>query len=320
MLEQYLSSPDRDQQDRIDDLLESFQTGQNVWNKELGEKDKVGRELLSRIEQRILEKEPTRKLVLPGVLRVAASIAIILSAALGFWLLNNPDREAEEIAAVTKITEYGQKLNMTLSDGTFVKLNSGSRLTFPERFTADSRTVDLTGEAYFEVTPNSEMPFVVRSGEVTTTVLGTRFNVNTFVPEKIRVTVAEGKVKVYGLPKNSANAGLSEVILNAKDQALYNISTGELTQRVVNIDRVLAWKDGKMIFEDATLSEVATRLEKWYGVEIEFADKSLEICTLYNQFQDQSLVEVLDELKLIAKIDYLIEEGNRVIISGEGCN
>jgi len=120
--------------------------------------------------------------------------------------------EVPEINWQTKTVPNGQKLSLTLWDGTVVKVNSGSTISFPEEFSDSLREVHLEGEAFFEVNRDILRPFIIKSGNVETVVLGTSFNVNAYPnQEQIKVAVAEGKVKVVG--SNEANGEESEVII-----------------------------------------------------------------------------------------------------------
>ncbi len=110
------------------------------------------------------------------LLRIAASVIIIIGIGLGGYL-TKMDAPVAKIAWMEKATEKGQRATITLMDGTKVYLNANSKVSFPERFSADKREVKLEGEAFFEVARNVERPFIIQSGDLTTTVLGTYLNI-----------------------------------------------------------------------------------------------------------------------------------------------
>lgn len=164
----------------------------------------------------------------------------------------------------TLSTPRGGQYQITLPDGTAVWLNAASKLVFPTAFTGKDRVVKLTGEAYFEVAANERQPFIVMANEMEVSVLGTHFNVKAYGDESFaKTTLLEGKVKV--------GVNNKHVLLKPGQQAKMN-NAGAMNVIAVNVDDVVAWKNGTFSFDDVTIAEVLQQLARWYDVEIVYPD------------------------------------------------
>lgn len=159
----------------------------------------------------------------------------------------------------------GGQYQLQLPDGTKIWLNSLTTLKFPTRFTGNERKVTVTGEAYFEVAKNKKMPFVVEvPGKQNITVLGTHFNVAAYIDEnEVRTTLAEGSVKVDELSGTH-----QQVILKPGQQAI--VIAGQVIQKDsdVNLDQVIAWKNGFFSFDKTNISDIARQFSRWYGATV----------------------------------------------------
>lgn len=168
----------------------------------------------------------------------------------------------------TVSTPKGGQFHIVLPDGTGVWLNAASSLRFPTAFTGKQRNVEITGEVYFEVAHNRQMPFVVKNGATEITVLGTHFNVMAYDDEKImRTTLLEGAVKV--------TRGGREALLAPGQQARISTATGSV--RVVNdvdTEKELSWKNGYFQFEDESLESIMRQVSRWYDVEVRYEGNS----------------------------------------------
>ncbi|HMJ48171.1 MAG TPA: FecR domain-containing protein [Ferruginibacter sp.] len=170
-------------------------------------------------------------------------------------------------------------IDMQLSDGSHVWLNAGSSVTYPVAFIGKERNVSISGEAYFEVARNTAMPFKVTKGEMAVTVLGTHFNVNAYDDEaNIKVTLLEGSVRINALaPTPSERAG-GEVVLKPGHQAQVSNQANQKIKQItvqtnVDLDEVMAWKNGVFKFKDASIELLMRQVEKWYDVEIVYEGK-----------------------------------------------
>ena len=247
-------------------------------------------------------------------LRVAAAVAILFGAAFLMYRYQGQTMPAGEVSMVEKINPYGIKSTFRLSDGSLVKLNAGSQLRFPKRFSDTERTVYLEGEAYFDVVRDESKPFKVVSEKLTTEVLGTSFAVRAF-PEagEALVVVTTGKVKV-----SSGTEGASPVVLRPLEKVVYHKQSATMTKSNAEGGRELAWKDDVLLFEETPLGEVSRMLEQWYGVEVRLDNADLENCTFTGRFKNESLNHVLEAVRY--SVDITIKRTENLInMSGKGC-
>ncbi|GLU45594.1 FecR family protein [Allomuricauda sp. NBRC 101325] len=268
------------------------------------QKAKIARSILGSI-QHVKKSNPVLRWT-----KVAASIALLIGIGYATFLSTKQEIPSEPIVEITKTTEWGQKLNITLSDGSQIRLNAGSSLKYPSKFDGDERIVELTGEAFFDVTKKPEKPFIIKSGEVETTVLGTSFNVNTY-PEndEIAVTVATGMVKVASQE--------NEVYLLPNEQGVFNKSSKNMTKQQVDISYALHWKDGILHFEDTDLNQVLERLEKWYGVSFQMENKQIGNCHITATFINQNLTEVMESIVFTKKgLKYQFLNDKTILLKG----
>lgn len=159
-------------------------------------------------------------------------------------------------------TPRGGQYKLTLPDGTRVWMNASSSITYPASFTGNKRVVSVTGELYFEVAKNAAQPFIVDVNEESSIeVLGTSFNINAYDNESSsKTTLIEGKVSV--------RKGDQSNILQPGQQA--RIGNAITIAPKVDIDQILAWKNGHFNFEDMPLSEIMRQLERWYDIEVRY--------------------------------------------------
>ncbi len=209
---------------------------------------------------------------------------------------------------IKKTVGRGQKLTVTFQDGTKVKLNSESILTYPEEFSADAREVTLVGEAYFEVAHNEKWPFVVKTRNAEIQVLGTSFNVNAQDDQaSTKVALVKGKVKVSSDVSNTAAIYLKPLEMAVVDDE-QKISVEEFDP-----EKVTAWKDNKINFERASFDEVESVLERWFNVTFVYDQKPVFTGGYTGTFEDQSLENILVGMGT-GKFDHKIE-GNYVYIT-----
>ena len=213
-----------------------------------------------------------------------------------------------------KATQKGQRATITLMDGTKVYLNANSKISFPEQFSADKREVKLEGEAFFEVARDVKKPFIIQSGELITTVLGTSFNIRSFANEPQAVSVATGKVKVNA---SDNNGHTEELFLTPNQQAYYD---GELCKNDIDIRQAIAWKDKIIQFDDISLAEATVVLENWFGVSIQIEGENIKQCKISGQYIDEDLTNVMESFRHILGIKYQFTDARNLIIEGKGCN
>jgi len=198
---------------------------------------------------------------------------------------------------------YGTRSALKLADGSRVWLNSGSSLTYPDKFVNHKRIVKLKGEAYFEVHSDVSRPFIVETKSMSVTATGTKFNVQAFDKvNQIEVSLASGKVLVKKLSDENNRNSITNLVPN--QHLKYDTKTDQKEIDNENVYRYIAWKDGKLIFRNESLSEIALKISQLYNVEIIVQGKGLEDYKFRATFQDESLEEILKLLKLTSPIDY----------------
>ncbi|MDR2497752.1 MAG: FecR domain-containing protein [Tannerellaceae bacterium] len=237
--------------------------------------------------------------------RIAAMLLLPLligTSVLG-WLYVKQSREiAENVPYYTVKSAPGLVSQISLPDGTQVWLNTGSSLRYPARFSSAERLVELEGEAYFAVEADSRHPFTVAVGkDVRVSAHGTRFNVSSGETEmSVEATLESGSIDV--------SLGNRSLRLHPNRMATVDLRSRKLVSRSINAWEKTAWKDGRLIFRDAGMEEVAGKLSKKYNVDIEFASADLLRHRFWASFTTESVTQILDYMKLAAPIDWSYSE------------
>jgi len=186
-------------------------------------------------------------------------------------------------------TPRGGKFQLVLSDGSKVWLNAASSLTYPTTFAGKERSVQLRGEAYFEIAPNAAKPFKVNHEDLQIEVLGTSFNVNAYKDEQtVKTTLLEGRVKVH----NADQAVLLSPGQQArsKEKEPFSVATADL-------EEVVAWKNGLFRFNESTIEEVMRQISRWYDVEVVYEGsipKDLFRGEIYRNVNVSAVLKVLE--------------------------
>jgi transmembrane sensor len=198
---------------------------------------------------------------------------------------------------------FGTRTSLKLADGTLVWLNSGSSLKYPDKFIGEKREVILRGEAYFEVTTNPDMPFIVKSTNLNIKATGTRFNVLDYSSDiKSEVTLVSGKVFVSECDTTGSGKLISE--LNPNQHMVYNDQTKSFKVDNEETYKYYSWKDGKLIFRNEPLSEVVKKIGQVFNVDIELRGVELQDYRYRATFEDESLSEILKLLEISSPIKY----------------
>lgn len=164
----------------------------------------------------------------------------------------------------------GGEYQLVLSDGSKIWLNSDTKLRFPDRFNGNQRVVYLEGEAYFEVAPNTQMPFIVSVRNMKVEVLGTKFDVKAYKEDRmIYTTLLSGCVETSNLQSGQS------VILHPNEQCLFDATKQQMKKRFVDAATSIGWKDGRFIFENEPLEEIMKQLCRWYNVEVTYQSPEL---------------------------------------------
>ena len=187
-------------------------------------------------------------------------------------LLRYSSHDSIGMANVNKNNELiipkGGEYQVVLADGTKVWLNSASRLIYPQSFMGKERRVVLSGEAFFDVTHDAERPFIVETSRMNVKVLGTRFNVNDYDDnEEVSTTLVNGSVEII--------SGDQQAFRLVPGEQAYG-KENELEKREVNVRLYTSWIDGKFLFNNTELEEIAKQISRWYDVEIFFSSESVK--------------------------------------------
>ncbi|MCY4780009.1 DUF4974 domain-containing protein [Sphingobacterium sp. UT-1RO-CII-1] len=203
-------------------------------------------------------------------------------------------------------TVNGETYRVRLPDGTSVWVNTGSSLTFPLAFATNERKVHLTGEAYFEVAPDTKAPFKVLTDYQTIEVLGTHFNVSAYTDEAVvETTLLEGKVKV-------AHAG-ENALLHVGQQARSVKDRPGIRVRNADLEAVMSWKNGYFRFRNDNIKTVMQQIARWYDVDVVFTGRVTDEKFNGTIERTKSIHEVLGMLEATKVLRFKIE-GRRLTV------
>jgi ferric-dicitrate binding protein FerR (iron transport regulator) len=263
---------------------------------------KVSRETVHKKVETFRQKSVSLRL-----LRIAAIFVLLLAGGYGvLFMMNRLGLPESQLFAYS--SKEGTK-KYILRDGSEVWLNSNSTISIRNDFNIKNRTISLDGEAYFEIAPDKDLPFIISAGGTFTEVVGTSFNIKANHTDKnIRVTVFSGKVTFYVAGENNSSKHLL-----AGDRGVYNTESRQIWKEVkFNSTNDLAWKTGRILFKDASLSEVCEVISDFYKVKVLADPQIAEIKNFTGSFQQASLDEVLEIIELTLDIDF-VKKGNRIV-------
>lgn len=268
-----------------------------------------------------LTKSPASSLRFNMPLRVAASLILIATFTFLFYRFGGNIMAAfSPVEQMAVSTGPGTLERIVLPDGSIVWLNASSRLSFPERF-GSTREVLLEGEAFFKVKENKKKPFIIRTGNFFTTVLGTSFNIKAYREDRqIRVSVATGKVSVS--VADSVSEAFELAKLTRDQQITYFPETNSFLKERVLPDHFKGWINGQLVFKKTDVMEVASTLARWYNrrIEVSGAVPGAE-CTFTANFKTgTTLVDVLETLSITQKMTYSMNEDGKVVIHVGKCS
>jgi ferric-dicitrate binding protein FerR (iron transport regulator) len=246
------------------------------------------------------------------IFKVAAVILIFLSVIfIQYRILKNSfkDSSSSITSPVTKENPEGQKTKTYLPDGSIVWLNGGSKISYSPLFNDSVRFVELEGEAFFEVAENKQLPFVVRSGDLETTALGTSFNINAYPDnEAVRVSLVSGKVEIENIGKQHIRT-----VLNPGYELLYMKDLNEFMEQSFDPKEVMGWKNGILIFKSADYKEFTYRLEKWYGIDIITNGNPPEDFILTTSYDNENLKNIMMNIQFSQGFDFEIQNDKLII-------
>lgn len=249
-----------------------------------------------------------------------AAASVVLLIGLGYFLVNrkNDERKALGVALETRVSGDHGVVSVTLPDGSHVWLNKNSRIRYPKAFEGDQRQVYLEGEAFFDVVPNPERPFIVKSDKLSTRVLGTSFDVRAYKGEETAsVSVATGKVEVSKEIDKGDPIRITQ--LTPQQELVINTEKDETYIDIVSTYDIGAWRKDQLVFRNNTYREVVARLEEHYEVKIEVTGNELNNCRVMASFNEgATLKDVLKLLSISNAFKYKVD-GDQVTIRGGVC-
>lgn len=274
--------------------------------------DEIYSEILLKIEQRtppfIYSEQRRSRIEFYKYFRIAASVVLLLLSVFTIdYFMDKP--KPAQVADIVLAAEQGKKLRVSLPDGSRVILNSESELKYPETFSGSNRVVFLSGEAYFEVFQDKEKPFIVKTENVSATALGTAFNVKSLRSSReVVVSLTEGSVLVNR--KESVSGYDQNYTLNPGEQITLNLKDQKIEISRFNYKRSVGWKEGYLIFIDADIEELKSRLERWYGVQITFKNKPDKNWKFTSEYNNETLENVLKGIQYLKDIEYTVDSKN----------
>nr|WP_319509991.1 FecR domain-containing protein [uncultured Draconibacterium sp.] len=296
-------------------LSESEQLGQDNWQQFKNEYSNVSDEkldiLLDKIHHKINIEEPrTIRLkntkLFSWVSKIAAIFFIPILAFL-FYTMTENGRLSNQLTAVAVdslevIAPVGSRTVVELSDGSVVHLNYGSQIKYPQNFLGETRSVTLIGEGYFEVAHNPDKPFVVKTNDMNIKALGTSFNVLAYSDaDRVETTLVNGKV-VLEQEKSDGSIKRFGTMIPGQHVAYHKV-TGTISSSKGSVDKYIAWTDGKLVFENEPIQNIAQRLSRMFNVEIK-VDKKVEQYKYTVTFIDEPLFQILELLSVATPIRY----------------
>lgn len=242
-----------------------------------------------------------------SLVKYAAVVACTFALSFGLFKLTESKKQLAEVYNKIEVPS-GQRVSLTLSDGTKVWLNAQSKLIYPSAFDGEERKVRLEGEGFFEVSHNPEKPFIVDGDLLEVKVLGTKFNYRSYKDEDATVTLAEGKVEV------STYDGANNLTLKPAEQVVYSVGEGISLHKHIDSELQKSWIKGETVFQDQPLSMICKDLERKFGVVIDIEDPELAEQLFTCRFKESlNIQQVMNLLRETRELNYTVN-GSHITI------
>lgn len=245
---------------------------------------------------------------LQRLLKYAAILILILGLPFSYYIGN---RKAKTNNSTTTIScAFGDKSSIILPDSSRVWLNSGSKLTINSDFKNGARKVILEGEAFFSVSKDKKHPFSVKTADLDIEVLGTKFNVKAYPDESsVSTTLVEGSLDITSSYENTRIKPDQKLVFS-------KVSKKMALQEIKDTSADTEWKDGRLVFRNESLGELAPKLRRWFDVDIVFADERAKHRRFTGVLERESILEVISYFDLSKYVECSIQ-GNKIIIKSE---
>ncbi len=261
-------------------------------------RDKIGKEKYN--QEKLLS--------LNRFLKYAAIFIAILALPFSYYI---GTRNAKPDNSTTTIScAFGDKSSIILPDSSRVWLNSGSKITFNSNFKSGARGVMLEGEAFFSVTSDKAHPFRVKTSDIDIEVLGTKFDVKAYPDENlVSATLVEGSLAISSLYQSTRLKPNQKLVFRKESKKM---SLQEISDTSVETE----WKDGRLVFRNESLGELAPKLRRWFDVDIVFADEWVKQRRFTGVLERESILEVISYFDLSKYVECRIQ-GNKLIIKSQ---
>jgi len=258
-------------------------------------------------EEESFKERSIRKITSLRLLSAAAFALVVVMA--GIMIAGHPFRQSQEYITVS--TKAGQGSEIVMPDGTNVFMRGDSKLTYPSNYSARNRSATLSGEAYFDVTPDREHPFMLDLGKCTIKVLGTQFDVS--APkngERIRTTLLRGSIEL-STPRGKTKVSPGESVS-------FRSADNSISLNTIDTESYLALMDGCVEYYDVTIVELTKYLERLYGIPIYIDDKLASNTTGYSLrlCNRESFEEVISALRVMLPMG-IRYEGEKVWLTAK---
>jgi len=319
LLDRYLKGEtSREENELVESWLEENNNPHSQWQHfNQNRKDQWLADVFGQVQDSIKANElkivamPQRKHLWRRIAAVAAVLAICFTLYLEWPALQNRLHPARLTALAVPLNQQKQ---ITLADGSKVWINASSQLKYPQQFNGKTREVYLSGEAYFDIQHDASKPFIIHTGKIITTVLGTAFDIKEDkISHTIKVTVTRGKVRV-------ANGNKQLGILTPNQQISFNLLDSKATQTEVDAKQAIAWQN-ELHFEDITFAEAASQLQQRFNVKINFSNDKVKNCRFTGTaLKGEKLDKILKVICAFNNATYQTKADGSIIIDGFGCN
>jgi transmembrane sensor len=255
---------------------------------------------------------PQRKRFLWRGAAAAAAVLVISSVLYLEWpALQN---RLHPVQLTTLQVPANQKKEIILADGSQVWVNTGSEIKYPKVFNGKVREVYLSGEAFFDIAHDASKPFIIHTGKVVTTVLGTAFNIREDKGKNtIEVTVTRGKVSV-------ANGKKLLGVLTPNQQISFNTLKEEAVKGTVDANLVIAWQQSELHFDDVSFADAVSQLQQRFNVKISFGNDKLKNCRFTGtSLNGEKLDKILKVICAFNNATYQTKSDGSILIDGAGC-
>lgn len=238
-------------------------------------------------------------------MKVAAAVLVMLTST--FFYLSTYEDPAQQLVEREPVhfqTSSDENREITLMDGSVVRLNKNSEIIISNDFMRGTREVELTGEAFFDVVHNPEQPFIIHANQSRIRVLGTSFNVKTLhKKQNVQVAVVDGMVSLSSEGRGTDEKSVS-VVLSKGQFAYMNLNERRVQVDNLAVENYIAWKSGRFVFEDLNLQQVCTQLNRIYDIQCEYANDQIKNLSLTAKFSNESLEKTLSVIALSLDLEF----------------